>query len=229
MNDFDYDALQKKRIAQGDRHRKRGSRSRKCSLPQDYMTPAQLRRMNGPMKTYNLNAPLSWYEFCQMPEDLQRQYLDGLRAKYNATNEMLGELFHVHPTTVSQKRTALGCRVRCHALSVEARAERTRAWMVFLSGAAEITEEAGSSLEEIVPIQPDDPGPSDPEKAQNRYLDRMGFSAEFTGPFNLESLASWLAAFPIHGTPDVRIKVEVEIKGGEADEVPTHAAPADRH
>lgn len=210
MNDFDYDALQKKRIAAGDRHRKRGSRNHKCSLPQDHMTPAQLRRMNGPVKSYNLNAPLSWYEFIQMPEDLQRQYLDGLRAKYNATNEMLGELFHVHPTTVSQKRLALGCRVQCHALSVEARAERTRAWMVFRSGAAKITEESGPSLEEIAPVE-EAPAPEEPEKDQNRYLDLTGFNAEFTGPFNPESLASWLAAFPIHGAPSVKIRVEVEI------------------
>ena len=163
------------------------------------------------MKTYNLNAPLSWYEFRQMPEDLQRQYLDGLRAKYNATNEMLGELFHVHPTTISQKRLALGCRVQCHALSVDARAERTRAWMVFRSGAAKTTEESGPSLEKIVPIQMDDPRPDKPEKDQNRYLGLTGFNAEFTGPFNPESLASWLAAFPIHGTPSVKIRVEVEI------------------
>ena len=211
MNDFDYDALQKKRIAQGDRHRKRGGKSRKCSLPQDYMTPAQLRRMNGPVKTYNMNAPLSWYEFCQMPEDLQRQYLDGLRTRYSATNEMLGELFHVHPTTVSQKRLALGCKTRCHALPVEARAERAHAWCVFLAGAAETEEAAAPSLEEIVPIQPDDPGPTKPEKDQNRYLDLTRFTAEFTGPFNPESLASWLAAFPVHGTPEVKLIVVVEI------------------
>ena len=42
MNDFDYDALQKKRIAAGARHMKRGSRSKRCSLPSDNLTPSRM-------------------------------------------------------------------------------------------------------------------------------------------------------------------------------------------
>ena len=83
--------------------------------------------------------------------------------------------------------------------------------MIFRSGAAEAVEAAEPSLEEIVPIAPDDPDPAEPEEAPARYPDLTRFAAEFTGPFNPESLASWLAAFPVHGTPDVKIKVEVEI------------------
>ena len=79
------------------------------------------------------------------------------------------------------------------------RAERDRAWEAFCTGATD------KPVEEA-------PAPEEPEKKdQNRYLDLTGFNAEFTGPFNPESLASWLAAFPIHGTPSVKIRVEVEI------------------
>ena len=60
MNDFDYDALQKKRIASGAFHMKRGSRSKRCSLPSDNLTPAQLKRRNGPVSTYKLDQPMSW-------------------------------------------------------------------------------------------------------------------------------------------------------------------------
>lgn len=52
MNDFDYDIVQKKRVARGafaHVNRKRG----KCRLPSDYLTAAQKREMNGKMKTYN--------------------------------------------------------------------------------------------------------------------------------------------------------------------------------
>ena len=52
MHDFDYDAMQKKRIARGASHMKRGSKSKKCTLPSDYLTAAQKRRLNGPVSTY---------------------------------------------------------------------------------------------------------------------------------------------------------------------------------
>ena len=48
MHDFDYDAMQKKRIARGASHMKRGSKSKKCTLPSDYLTAAQKRRLNAP-------------------------------------------------------------------------------------------------------------------------------------------------------------------------------------
>ena len=199
MNDFDYDALQKKRIAAGDRHRKRGSKSRKCSLPQDHMTPAQLRRMNGPVKTYNLNQPMRWTEFITMPEDLQKQYLTGLIATYSATNRMLGAMMGVTGATVYQRQKYLGIPpVRTRHTTVVTRAERDRVWEAFCTGAT------------VEPVE-ETPAPEEPEKDQNRYLDLTSFNAEFTGPFNPESLASWLAAFPIHGTPSVKIRVEVEI------------------
>ena len=47
MNDFDYDALQKKRLARSDRCRKRSTR--KCTLPSDYLTPSERKRRNGEM------------------------------------------------------------------------------------------------------------------------------------------------------------------------------------
>ena len=73
MNDFDYDVLQKKRTAAGARHMKRGSRSKRCSLPSDNLTPAQLKRRNGPVSTYKLDAPMRWDDFKAMPVDLRWQ------------------------------------------------------------------------------------------------------------------------------------------------------------
>ena len=63
MHDFDYDAMQKKRIARGAMHMKRGSKSKKCSLPHDGLTAAQLRRLNGPVSTYKMDEPMDWEGF----------------------------------------------------------------------------------------------------------------------------------------------------------------------
>lgn len=68
MNDFDYDCMQKKRIAMGafaHINRKRGG----CSLPSDTLTEKQRKEKNGQVKSYNITRPMPWYEFEKMPED----------------------------------------------------------------------------------------------------------------------------------------------------------------
>lgn len=59
------------------------------------MTKKQLERMNGAMSTYNLNAPMTWDQFKYMPNDLQREYLEKLRNRFNVTNGELGKMFGV--------------------------------------------------------------------------------------------------------------------------------------
>ena len=46
MNDFDFDVMTKKRIARGAAARKCGSKSRRCTLPSDYLTDAQKKARN---------------------------------------------------------------------------------------------------------------------------------------------------------------------------------------
>ena len=108
MHDFDYDAMQKKRIAHGASHMKRGSKSKKCTLPSDYLTDAQKRRLNGPVSTYKLDEPMSWESFKAMPEDLQKKYILNLQETYQANNDMLGKMFGVTGVSVCRMRHALG-------------------------------------------------------------------------------------------------------------------------
>ena len=108
MHDFDYDAMQKKRIARGASHMKRGSKSKKCTLPSDYLTDAQKRRLNGPVSTYKLDEPMSWESFKAMPEDLQKKYILNLQETYQANNDMLGKMFGVTGVSVCKMRHALG-------------------------------------------------------------------------------------------------------------------------
>lgn len=232
MNDFDYDVMQKKRIASGDRYRKRGSKSRKCSLPSDNLTEAQLRKLNGPAQSYQLGEPMTYAAFKTLPEDLQREYLLYLHENYGATNDMIARMFGMTTVTTQKIRDQLGLNWDSpRNLTQEQRTDRAKAWQAFLEGEA---------LEEDTP---EEEGAEDPtldtpkviqeaKKAMERSqaLTLNAFSAEFTGPFNMSRMLEWLSAFPVYGMPQVRIRVEVEIaEGGEADEVPAHAAPADCH
>lgn len=94
MNDFDFDVMQKKRIANNAARMKRGSKSKKCSLPSDHLTPAQWKRRNGPVSTYSLNQPMNWETFKSLPTDIQQSYIDILQSRFNVTASTISkELF----------------------------------------------------------------------------------------------------------------------------------------
>lgn len=86
-------SLERKKIANGVYSRKRGSRSKKCTLPSDSLTAGQLKKRNGEVMQYNLNKPMSWHTFKSMPEDLQREYIVKCKEKYGARGRDLAEMF----------------------------------------------------------------------------------------------------------------------------------------
>ena len=110
MHDFDYDAMQKKRIARGASHMRRGSKSKKCTLPSDYLTAAQKRRLNGPVSTYKLDEPMNWESFKAMPEDLQKKYILNLQETSQANDKMIAKLFGKSDVTVGEHRKRLGLK-----------------------------------------------------------------------------------------------------------------------
>ena len=242
MNDFDYDVLQKKRTATGARHMKRGSRSKRCSLPSDNLTPAQLKRRNGPVSTYKLDAPMGWDDFKVMPVDLQKQYLTNLVETYGATNEMLGDMFYVHPTYVGAVKKALG--VVSHnprRVIGEKKAIRDHMWAAFCNGVVgggdavketpkETPKEPPKEPEKVetLPVQcPDElegaaltpadteaPTEAEPVVAKIPMLDIMELSATFNGWFTPEAFLEWITKLPI---PEAEVKIRVSVtKRGEA-------------
>ena len=102
MHDFDFDIMEKKRIARGARARKCGSKSRKCTLPSDYLTAAQKKGLNGKVRTYNLSEPMTYNTFRAMPDDLQKEYLLKLRNEMDATLTAMGKMMQCSPETVRQ-------------------------------------------------------------------------------------------------------------------------------
>ena len=135
MHDFDYDAMQKKRIARGASHMKRGSKSKKCTFPSDYLTAAQKRRLNGPVSTYKLDEPMEWESFKAMPEDLQKKYILGLQENYGANDEMIGKMFKKSDTVALRVRNTLNIKPlgKCK-LNRNEKAIRDAKWDAFCNG-----------------------------------------------------------------------------------------------
>lgn len=112
MNDFDYDVMQKKRIARGAYHRKGGSKSRRCPMSTDYMTEKQIQERNGPVKHYDLKHPMTWTEFKFMPLDLQQEYLQSLVDRFSAFAKRVAEdVFGISAVTLSAHTRRKGLKV----------------------------------------------------------------------------------------------------------------------
>ena len=74
--------MQKKRVANGARHRVCGSKSKKCSLPHDNLTPAQRKKLDGPVSSYSPTRYMPWEAFKHLPLDLQQEHLDYIQDRF---------------------------------------------------------------------------------------------------------------------------------------------------
>lgn len=111
MTDFDYDVMQKKRLARNQFHNAKYKHGG-CHLPHEDLTPAQMKRRNGPIMTYSMNQPMSWNDFKSMPHDLQQQYLDGLHARFGVgPSDIAKYLFLRTPNNLRQSTVAMGLTV----------------------------------------------------------------------------------------------------------------------
>ena len=128
MHDFDFDIMEKKRIARGARARKCGSKSRKCTLPSDYLTAAQKKGLNGKVRTYNLSGPMTYNTFRAMPDDLQKEYLLKLRNEMDATLTAMGKMMQCSPETVRQALMRHGIPTNIKRMSFESKL-RWDAWL----------------------------------------------------------------------------------------------------
>ena len=84
MNDFDYDVLQKKRIARNAKYQKKGSRSKGCRLPDDYLSRAEKAKLSETKVSIKLRSPITLEEFTACSTPLKREWLEWVRDEFNA-------------------------------------------------------------------------------------------------------------------------------------------------
>ena len=146
MNDFEYDVMEKKRIARMAKYRRSGSKSKKCPMSTDHMTRKQWEERCGELHTYNMNEPKSWDQFKEMPIHIQREYLEYLVKNYNVNATSLGMMFSVRPLTVRRHIEAnkLGITFKVgNSMNTKQKNE----WLRFLDGVAEPEETDGTECE----------------------------------------------------------------------------------
>ena len=108
MKDFDYEVRQRKQLAQQARHKKNGSKSKKCSLPSDRLTAKQWKERNGEVMTYDLSKPMGWLQFKQLPADIQHEYINKLIAEYDASQSFFAKMFGISINTFKRYMEVIG-------------------------------------------------------------------------------------------------------------------------
>ena len=220
MNDFDFDALQKKRIAGNARHMKNGSKSRRCYLPSDHMTHAQWKRRNGPVYTVSLNQPMSWDAFKCLTLDLQQAYIDAVQNRFGVPiSRMSADLFDMSSSNL---------RLHCARMGLKFDGMRGRVltgsdlelWDNWCKGIT-ATEKCEDSHEnevekceedheivqtfiegfDSVPVLP-------PEEEGESCFGLDELSAVFSGEFDPERFLRFMTQLPM---PDGRVRIKVEV------------------
>lgn len=153
MHDFDYDVMQKKRIASGAAHRKRGAKSKKCTLPHDNLTKKELRALSGEVKTYNIHQRLAWAQFKKLPDDLAAEHIKYLVDTFGANIHYIAVALGVSDFTVSQYLKAHGIKVKKRVFI------ETSEWLAFFYG------ETFAAIGETEEVVVEEPAVVEPKKA----------------------------------------------------------------
>lgn len=97
------DSIEKKKIAHSSHNRKTHcGKGGRVKFPSDYLSKKELKAMNGEVKSYNLNKPMTWEEFRSMPQDLQIMYIKKLRNEFGVPDSVLGKAMGVCKSSFSK-------------------------------------------------------------------------------------------------------------------------------
>lgn len=226
MNDFDFDVMTKKRIARGAAARKCGSKSRRCTLPSDYLTDAQKKARNGKMSTYNLSKPMTYEQFKLMPRDLQREYLLKLRNDMHASTRVIAQMFGCSYETVRVVIRDLG--INTGGKKIYMNLDQLMRWNNWLSGDAANTPVAVTEPEteteaeaETISVAAEETEDASAPVNNDASTEEMKCAALLGGKLNLRGTASEILsrlAIVFGAESDAQMFVSVKFSVGNGAE-----------
>ena len=206
MNDFEYDCLEKKRLARQARYRKRGSRGHKCVLSSDFLTKKQWKERNGKVVTINLNTPMLWADFKALSPTLRSEYIKHLVTKYGVTAAAIARMMGVSTRTLRKFIWESGIEVVFRpGRMTNAQSE---VWQEFLTPAAKWRAESN-----LPSNAHDAPGCEISSVQSTCVMDR--FSIEFSGGLDLPAIFLALTQ-AIGSNPSGSLKIIYQSGGGTA-------------
>ena len=99
-------------------------------MPSDGLTLKEVREIDGTPTVYKMDAPCRWEDFKAWPEDIQREYLEGLQKKYHVGMNEIARMMGVKEATFADWKTANGIKSL-----FKGRSYPTPEWETFKAGA----------------------------------------------------------------------------------------------
>lgn len=120
-------------------------------FPSDFMTRKERNAMNGEVKSYKLNSPMTWAKFRAMPDDLKVSYIKLLRQKYRVTDKAIAEMMGIGRQYLCKTLGQLGLAKGSENASEAKKNFDRAAWEKWVNGANSVKEEE-LTVKESFPI-----------------------------------------------------------------------------
>lgn len=104
ITDMFYDeCTDRKRTARGAFNKRTHNGKRGgVKFPSDYLSKKEKRKMNGEIKVYKMNEPITYAEFKKYPDDLKKQYVNNLREKFDVSDTAIAEMMGINKGTLNR-------------------------------------------------------------------------------------------------------------------------------
>lgn len=213
MNDFNYDVMIKKRVANSARNRKRGSKSKKCPMSTDHMTRKQWLERCGETVAYNLSKPMEWQNFCNLPIHIQKEYLLNLIKLYSTTASDLARMFGITAQTVTKHCGSEEIGIK-FSPGKRMNKDNRAAFEIFCQRDNPVQKEEETVVAKkecgAEPVQRQEVFPIDRSIPAEMLMTELSMS--FAGKFNREMIFNSIASMVPVGTP-VKLDIKCFIVG----------------
>lgn len=184
--------------------RKCGSHSKKCTMPSDYLTAAQKRKLNGEIFTMKMNEPIkNLDDFRKLPTTMQRNYFQYLIDNFGADATSLANMLGISRGTFR----ALTNNFAEPLVLPKGRAnnERKSRWAAFLNGTTVTTNKLKSTITPVEkPVAPSRDSKTSTETTVKKIVPSHG-ALRFTS-VTAPELAAYLTAELGSTSFDIEIK-----------------------
>lgn len=99
---FITDVAEKKRTARGAfNKRTHNGKGGKVRFPSDYLSNKERNKMNGEVREYRMNSPITYAEFKKYPNDLKKKYIQRLRNMFDVSDTDIAAMMGVKAKTLN--------------------------------------------------------------------------------------------------------------------------------
>ena len=164
------------------------------------------------MSTYDMGVPMTWKTYKRMPDDLKRQYMNGLIDRYHPSGNQIAAMMGCSNVTIGVeiKRLGLKHKMPAQGQHVNQTEEECAAWNEW-TGITAATVVSAPQEPEAEPAPIPEPEQSEPETAdeQSSTMRLRSWDAEVVGEYQSSEFVKFLGSI-IRPGDRVRIRIHVE-------------------